>query len=74
MYMPRLVYAKFLHDMNEPSRFSVILDKQQLKFGELISTSNTWEDETGLVTIETDQPLLWTVGINLSTQGEIIRC
>lgn len=50
------------------------LDKQQLKFGELISTSNTWEDETGLVTIETDQPLLWTVGINLSTQGEIIRC
>lgn len=40
------------------------LENQRLKFGDLISTSNTLESEkTNIVTIETDNPLLLTIGI-----------
>ncbi|XP_076087176.1 thiamine pyrophosphokinase 1-like isoform X3 [Mytilus galloprovincialis] len=49
------------------------LDKQRLKFGDLISTSNTLESEsTDIVTVEIDAALLWTMGIIPEKEEDIV--
>lgn len=39
------------------------LDNQELSFGSLISTSNTYDPKCSSVSISTSHPLIWTMGI-----------
>lgn len=40
------------------------LNKGALKFGGIISTSNTYDINKSFITIETTKPLLWSMGLN----------
>lgn len=48
-----------------PDVTACLLDGQGMRFGDLISTSNAFEDSISEVSVETDEPLLWASGIHL---------
>nr|XP_054751529.1 thiamin pyrophosphokinase 1-like [Lytechinus pictus] len=46
------------------------LENQSMKFGGLVSTSNSYAPDAQEVTVSTEQPLLWTMGIQpLTSEG-----
>ncbi|XP_038058379.1 thiamin pyrophosphokinase 1-like [Patiria miniata] len=45
------------------------LDHQPMQFGGLISTSNTYAEGAEKVTVQTDQPLFWTMGFKDDDQS-----
>ncbi|KAK5850188.1 hypothetical protein PBY51_014457 [Eleginops maclovinus] len=54
--------------LHKPIMYLLSLDDQVLQFGKLVSTSNTYEpvapgNPRKPVTLTTDQPLLWSMGI-----------
>ncbi|KAK3907925.1 thiamine pyrophosphokinase 1 [Frankliniella fusca] len=46
------------------------LENAEMKFGGLISSSNTYSDDP-VIKIKTDQPLIWSMGINISDSKEM---
>lgn len=40
------------------------LKDHTMNFGGIVSTSNTYDSESDIVTIETNKPLLWSMGIS----------
>ncbi|XP_071492977.1 thiamine pyrophosphokinase 1-like [Diadema antillarum] len=46
------------------------IENQSMQYGGLISTSNTYAPQAGAVTVATDQPLLWTMGIKVAEEED----
>ncbi|XP_037782476.1 thiamin pyrophosphokinase 1-like [Penaeus monodon] len=44
------------------------LDNQELSFGSLVSTSNTYDPKCSSVSIRTSHPLIWTMGIETNPE------
>ncbi|RZC33852.1 thiamine pyrophosphokinase 1, partial [Asbolus verrucosus] len=39
------------------------LDKSKMEFGDLVSTSNTYDDVSSAITVHTDKTIVWSMGI-----------
>lgn len=46
------------------------LDQGSLSFSSMISTSNTWAEGSTVVTIDTSDPVLWSMGIKMLQAGD----
>ena len=64
-------HNNYLYDSTIHLSFTIIInifaDKTCMKFGELLSTSNTYDDQPEVI-VETDVPMIWTMGIEALTK------
>lgn len=57
------VFYEHCHSKLAIFKYFVSAENQEMQFGALVSTSNKLEEGAKEVTVTTDSPVLWTMGI-----------